>query len=231
MPGVAAKDLEPKAFAFFRKQATRSKRLGPEMLEGSRVALLERLHLVEGRYLKRAAVLLFHPDPEKFVTGAFVKIGYFEKDADLRYQDEVHGDLFTQVSQTIEILKAKYLKAWISYEGRQRVESYPVPEAALREAVLNAVVHKDYGSGVPIQISVYPDKLMIWNPGELPPRWTVKKLLAKHASVPFNPDVARAFFRAGHEAWAAGFERMVAECVEAGTPKPHARSTRRRGCG
>ena len=224
VPRVAAKDLDPKAFASFREQAVRSKRLGPGMLQGSRGALLDRLRLVEGAYLKRAAVLLFHPDPEKFVSGAFVKIGFFENDADLRYQDEVHGDLFAQVQQTVEILKAKYLKAWISYEGLQRIESYPVPEGALREAVLNAVIHKDYGSGIPIQISVYPDKLMIWNPGELPPRWTVKKLLAKHASVPFNPDVARTFFRAGQiEAWGRGFERMVAECVEAKTPKPQAR--------
>ena len=52
---------------------------------------------------------------------------------------------------------------------------------ALREAVLNAVVHKDYAIGAPIQISVYPDKLLIWNPGELPPNWTVDKLLIQQA--------------------------------------------------
>jgi ATP-dependent DNA helicase RecG len=76
--------------------------------------------------------------------------------------------LFTQVNQTIEILLAKYLKAWISYEGLQRVETLPVPEPALREAILNAIVHKEYASGVPVQISVYSDQLMIWNPGQLP---------------------------------------------------------------
>jgi ATP-dependent DNA helicase RecG len=168
--------------------------------------------------------LLFHPDPEHFVTGAFVKIGFFDNDADLRYQDEVHGDVFSQVTQTIEVLKAKYLKAWISYEGLHRIETYPVPEAALREAVLNAVVHKDYASAVPIQISVYADKLMIWNAGQLPPDWTVKKLLSKHASQPFNPDVARVFFRAGLiEAWGRGFERILAECRAAGAPVPEVR--------
>jgi ATP-dependent DNA helicase RecG len=73
----------------------------------------------------------------------------------LTCQDEVHGDLFSQVNQSIEILKATYLKAWISYEGLQRIETYPVPEPALREAILNAVVHKDYASAIPIQISVY----------------------------------------------------------------------------
>ncbi len=140
---------------------------------------------------------------------------------DLRYQDEIHGSLLMQVNRTIEILQAKYLKAWISYEGLQRVETWPVPEAALREAILNAVVHKDYASGVPIQISVYADKLMIWNPGVLPPDWDVAKLLAKHASQPFNPDVANAFFRAGMvESWGRGIERILAACAEAAVPVP-----------
>ncbi len=224
VPHVAVKDLDRKALAFFRRQAARSKRVAPEVLQERDPALIEKLHLIEGKYLKRAAVLLFHPDPERFVSGAFVKIGLFENDADLRHQDEIHGDLFSQVNQTIEVLRLKYLKAWITYEGLQRIETYPVPEPALREAVLNAIVHKDYAAAIPVQISVYPDKLMIWNPGQLPPDWTVKKLLSKHASQPFNPDVARAFFRAGQiEAWGRGFERILAECRAAGAPVPEVR--------
>ncbi|MEO6319317.1 MAG: ATP-binding protein, partial [Polaromonas sp.] len=110
-------------------------------------------------------------------------------------------------------LHAKYLKAWISYEGLQRIETFPVPESALREAVLNAVVHKDYAIGAPIQISVYPDKLMIWNPGQLPPDWTMEKLIGKHSSLPFNPDVANAFFaqaRLSHGGAALSVSRMPA---------------------
>ena len=183
--------------------------------------LLDKLHLSEGSYLKRAAVLLFHPDAERFVTGAYLKMGYFENNVDLRYQDEVHGDLFTQVSQTMVLLQAKYLKAWISYEGLQRSETFAVPDAALREALLNAVVHKDYAVAAPIQISVYPDKLMIWNPGQLPPDWTLEKLLGKHASLPFNPDLANAFFRAGLiESWGRGMERIQRACHQAGVPTP-----------
>lgn len=221
VPGVSPADLDAAALAYFRKQAARSQRLAAEVLEESAPALLDKLHLLEGAYLKRAAVLLFHPDPQRFITGAFVKIGYFETNVDLRYQDEVHGDLFAQVNRTIELLRTKYLKAWISYEGLQRIETYPVPDSALREAILNAVVHKDYASAVPIQISVYPDKMMIWNPGQLPTDWTVERLLAKHASQPFNPDIANAFFRAGLiEAWGRGIERILQGCAAAGLPAP-----------
>ena len=220
-PGVTCADLDSGALEIFRKMALRSGRLPEAVLNEAGPALLEKLRLTERHYLTRAAILLFHPHPQRYFTGASVKIGFFETNADLRYQDEIEGSLISQVNRVIEVLKAKYLKAWISYEGIQRLETWPVPLPALREAVLNAVIHKDYASGIPIQISVYADKLMIWNPGELPSDWTIEKLLGKHASIPYNPDVAGVFFRAGMiEAWGQGIERILDACREAGTPVP-----------
>ena len=221
VPGVTAADLSVPAIDSFRRMARRSRRVDATTLEEPAAALLEKLHLTDGIYLKRAAALLFHPDPERFATGAFVKIGFFRSNADLAYHDEAHGDLLAQVGKTIELLTTKYLKARISYEGLQRVETLQVPEPALREAVLNAIIHKDYASGTPVQISVYDDKLMIWNPGQLPPDWTVAKLKAKHSSQPYNPDIANAFFRAGQiEAWGRGIERIMEACRQAGVAEP-----------
>ncbi len=224
VPGVDLDDLNSTVLSEFRHRASRSQRVAEETLAETDQILMARLHLLDSKYLKRAAVLLFHPDPESFVTGAYIKIGYFETDADLRYHDEIHGAIFSQVNRTLEILQAKYLKAAISYDGVQRVESWPVPSAALREALLNAVSHKDYSSNIPIQISVYPDKLMIWNPGQLPPDWTIRQLMEKHASLPFNPDIANVFFRAGMvESWGRGFERIMQACKDAGIPAPELR--------
>lgn len=80
---------------------------------------------------------------------------------------------------------------------------------------------KEPADGLPIQISVYPDKLMLWNPGELPLDWTVAKLKGKHPSQPFNPDAANTFFRAGMiESWGRGIERIMEACSIAGTAKP-----------
>jgi ATP-dependent DNA helicase RecG len=218
---VRVADLDPKALAAFRRHAARSGRLTEDILDEDAARLVDRLHLTDGDELKRAAVLLFHPEPEHFFTGAFVKIGFFRTNADLVYHDEIYGSLFTQVGETMERLFAKYLKASLSYEGVQRIETWPVPEPALREAILNAIAHKDYASGAPIQISVYADKLLIWNPGQLPPDWTVARLTGKHASIPFNPDIANAFFRAGMvEAWGRGIERIFAECVSSESPEP-----------
>ncbi|MBF0407990.1 MAG: putative DNA binding domain-containing protein [Candidatus Riflebacteria bacterium] len=217
--------LDKDAINIFKNQAILSNRLDRAILKESVKSLLDKLHLLESNYLKRAALLLFHSEPEKFATGASIKIGFFETDAELRYQDEVHGPLLRQVDQTMEIIKAKYIKALISYKGLQRIETYPVPEVALREAILNAVVHKDYSTCIPIQISVYKDKLMIWNPGMLPVDWSIKSLLLKHSSQPFNPDIAAVFFRAGLiEAWGRGITKMLDSCREQGLSLPELKS-------
>lgn len=84
------------------------------------------------------------------------------------FQDEVHGNFFEQIEQTMDLLFTKYIKAIISYEGISRVETYEYPREAIREALLNAVAHKDYSGGVPIQIKVFKDRIMIWNDGQLP---------------------------------------------------------------
>lgn len=78
--------------------------------------------------------------------------------ADLLYQDEIHGSLIEQIDQLMEVLHLKYMKAKITYDGMQRIERYFVPDEALREALLNALCHKQYESGIPIQISVYEDR-------------------------------------------------------------------------
>jgi ATP-dependent DNA helicase RecG len=101
------------------------------------------------------------------------------------------------------------------------VEEFLLPYEALREALLNAVVHKDYSCGIPIQISVYEDHLVLWNYGQLPEEWTIERFLGKHSSVPYNPLLANAFFRAGYiESWGCGIEKIARECHEHGIDLP-----------
>jgi len=222
IPNVSVKDLKQDTFDFFKKRGVRSLRLSEDSLGDTNEQLLENLKLKGDRYLKRAALLLFHPDPEKFVTNSYIKIGYFENDVDLIFQDEIHGNLFEQVEKTLDILFTKYIKAIISYENKiHRIETYEYPKDAIREALLNAVAHKDYSSNATIQIRVYKDKIMIWNAGYLPENWTIETLLENHSSNPFNPDIANAFFRSGYiESWGRGISKMTNLCIEAGLPKP-----------
>jgi ATP-dependent DNA helicase RecG len=96
-----------------------------------------------------------------------------------------------------------------------------IQKKQLEKHYLNAVAHKDYSGGVPIQISVYKDKLMIWNEGQLPENWTIETLLDKHSSKPFNPDIANALFRSGYiESWGRGISKMTEQCFNFGLPAP-----------
>jgi ATP-dependent DNA helicase RecG len=180
VPYVSISDFESDAFKIFRRKAIESTRLTEQDLQISDEMLLDSLQLTEGKYLKRAAILLFHQDPEKWVPGAFVKIGMFENDADLLYQHEVHGPLISMVDKIMDIVYLNYFKGIISYEGIQRIESYPVPHPAFREAITNAIMHRNYSTGIPIQIKIYKDKVIIYNDGHLPENWTVQDLLARH---------------------------------------------------
>lgn len=215
IPNIPISDLKSETFDFFRRKVEKSKRLEVEDLEGTNKDLLDSLHLYleDEQMVKRAAVLLFHPKPEKYVTGTFIKIGFFESDDELKYQDEIKGNLLEQAEKVLDMLKTKYDVAEISYKDGSRIEKFTFPEEAVREAVLNAIAHKDYSSGNPIQISVYKDKIVFWNEGQLPDNWTVERLSSKHPSKPFNPDIANTLFRAGYiESWGRGTIKMIKAC-------------------
>ena len=220
MPGVGLKDLDRRTLESFRRRAADSERLSQDILDESDAGVIEKLRLREGEYLKRAAVLLFHPAPGLFVREAYVKIGYF-RGPELLYQDVIEGDLFAQVDRAMDLLYSKYTRALISYDGIYRIETFPVPREAMREAVINAVIHRDYASTTPIQIRVYDHRITLWNPGQLPPDWSVEQLTGEHSSRPHNPGIAYSFFRAGMiEAWGRGIRRIAHACETAGNPTP-----------
>lgn len=221
LPAFTLTDIDDSAIEDFKQWATKKGRIDKSVLDEPQKELLEKLHLMSGSYLTNAAMLLFSKDPEKWQLGAYIKIGYFTSDADLLYQDEIRGSILEQIDRAVELIYLKYMKAKITYEGMQRIERYFVPEEALREALLNAICHKQYQSGIPIQISVYEDRLYIANCGCLPPNWTLENLMKKHASSPFNPNIAHVFYLAGFiESWGRGVEKICSACRNDGLPQP-----------
>lgn len=220
-PEFKIQDVEDSVIDKFKELAAKKGRIEPQLLNESKSVLLDKLHLTVGDYLTNAAMMLFSKDPEKWQLGAYVKIGFFESDAELMYQDEVHGPLVEIVDKIVELIYLKYMRAKITYVGMQRQERYFVPEEALRETLLNALCHSQYNYGVPIQISVYDDKLYVANCGQLPDNWTTENLLTKHPSRPYNPNIAYVFYLAGFiESWGRGIEKICASCEKANLPKP-----------
>lgn len=115
----------------------------------------------------------------------------------------------------------KYMKAIISYDNVTRIETYPLPKAAVREAVYNAIIHCNYAALVPIQIRIHEDAVYISNDCVFPVGRTVETLMERHRSQPYNPNVANGFFRAGYvETWGRGIEKICEACKEHGVRLP-----------
>ncbi len=214
-------DIDPKAIEAFTNAAVISKRMPFIENETSIETILDNLMLKENGQLKRAAVLLFSKNPCKFFINAYVKIGRFgSTDDELLFQEVVEGNAFQIADKTLDMLDKKFLISPVSYEGLYRVEKWEYPYKAVREAIINAIVHRDY-SGAPVQISVYDGKILIWNEGKLPEGLTIEDLKQKHSSRPFNPIIASVFFKGGLiEAWGRGTINIINECLNAGLPEP-----------
>ncbi len=211
-------DIDIKTVERFKEIAI--KRLPFITEEKDNLKLLQKLNLFENGKLKRAAILLFGKKPKRFYTSAFIKVGKFLTDTDIVASDDIEGNLFEQVEKVIELLRAKYLVSEIRFEGIYRKEELEYPEEALREAIINAVIHRDY-IGAHTQLKIYPDKLILWNEGTLPKDIKIADLKKSHPSRPRNELLADVFFKAGLiETWGRGTIKITNECTKAGLPEP-----------
>ncbi|HOM27646.1 MAG TPA: ATP-binding protein [bacterium] len=184
------------------------------------IKVLEKLNLLDDGKLTRAAILLFGKNLKKFWPSAYIKVGKFLTDTDIVSSDEVEGNLFKQVEKTMELLRTKYLISEIRFGEIYRKEELEYPEGALREAIINAVVHRDY-FGPHTQLKIYPDKIILWNVGTLPEGINVDELKKNHSSYPRNGLLADVFFKAGLiEAWGRGTIKIIDECKKSGLPEP-----------
>jgi len=213
-------DIDEKAVNTFLKASENAGRL-PENNGLSIPELFEKLRITENGQLKRSAIVLFGKEPGKFYPNTFVKVGRFGKDdADLKFQETEEGNLIILLQGVLNQLNHKFLIKTIEFEGMHRIEKGEYPVAAIREMLLNALVHRNY-MGAPIQIRVYDDKISIWNEGTLPDGLTLDALKRSHSSRPRNPIIADVCFKGGYiDAWGRGTIKIIDTCKQADLPEP-----------
>ena len=214
------KDIDEKSLKKYLITAEKSGRL-PDTTGLTTKEILGKLRLLENGKVKRAAIILFGKDPNKFYPNIIVKIGRFgSDDTDLRFQEVEEGNLIELLYNVPEQLNHKFLTKQINFEGLLRIEKGEYPVAALREMLLNAMVHRSY-MGSMIQLRVYDNKLSIWNYGTLPEDIKLADLKQHHISHPRNPLIADTCFKAGYiDSWGRGTLKIVNTCKEAGLPEP-----------
>ncbi len=123
--------------------------------------------------------------------------------------------------EAIEILYREYIQPVFDYSEVSRKLAYHYPVEALRELIINSLVHKNYRVREPVTIRVFEDRVQIFCFGGLPEGWTAETLLKEHDSVRRNEVLAAVFHDAGYmENWAQGIDKVLRECRENGNPEP-----------
>jgi tetratricopeptide (TPR) repeat protein len=204
-----------------RKAAER----GQSVSEGSLPlqAILEELGLYQSGFLTRAAILLFGKNPQRMFPQAKVRCGRFKGLTLGEAIDElaIEGTLLDQVADCERFILRNIRKGWI-IEGFERREQWEYPIEAIREALVNAIVHRDYHSSGNVQVRIFDDRIEILSPGCLPEPLMVADLLKPHLSYPRNQWIAECFHQVGLiEQWGSGFRRILDSTKSHGLPEPN----------
>jgi len=190
--------------------------------------LLKKLQLyTKDDKLNRAAVILFAKNPQMYFPSAYVKVGRFKTETEIIDTVIIDGNLFKQLDDIMKAIK-KHINVRfdtsvkdLNTESLSRRDIWDYPLDALREAVINALVHRDYLGSAPIQIKIYDDRISIWNLGKLLPPLSIESLKQPHSGYQRNPQIATMFYYAGLiEAWGSGTLKMIELCKKQNLPEP-----------
>jgi ATP-dependent DNA helicase RecG len=218
-PRATFNDIDETAVAKFLVMAKEKGRL-PEVDGLSTEQLFDKLRLTENGQLKRAALVLFGKDPGKFYPSIYVRIGRFRDELDLIFQESEEGNIINLYQAVLDQINHKFIIKNITFEGMHRIETPEYPREAMREAILNALVHRNY-MGAHTQIRVYDDKISFWNEGLLQSPLTVEALKRPHSSRPRNVLIADVCFKGGLiDTWGRGTIKIIEICKQAGLPEP-----------
>lgn len=206
-------EITPSRWAEFAQRAGIDPGLDP-------MTVLENLHLVRDSHVTHAGAWLLADDITRFTLPAVVSCAVFQGTSKTHILDrtEFTGNLYAIYQEVMSYLQAKLNSALILH-ARGRDERLELPESALREAIVNAIAHRDYRSTANVQVYVYQDRVEIVTPGGLPAGMREEELGRK--SVPRNPLLFSMLYRMRLvEQIGSGIRRMHDACREHGVAEP-----------
>lgn len=214
-------EIDQDTISLFARLATDAGRLTDLSLKDTARRILEKLEYVLDGKLTNAAILLFGKNPQKSFINHCVRIGRFKTETTIIDDKWAKGNLFRQFEETENILK-QHMSVRYEIKDFFRKDIWDYPLEAIREAVLNAIIHRDYFDVANFTlIKVYDDHIWVTNPGGLPEGITLEELARPHKSRLRNPQIAKAFYLAGLiEQYGSGTVRMIEWMKEAGLPEP-----------
>lgn len=222
--GAKLSDLATERIDWFVTEAS-AKRKFSFAKEPTPKYVLTELGLLDKRGVANAALMLFGKNPQQFCPAAVVKCSHYHGTEVVRPipSHQVYGKtLFEQADDAADFVLSRLDRTIGNREETTAAEEkLEVPKEAIREIIVNAVIHRDYDSNASVQIDLFADRVEIMNPGGLPDELTVDDLVKEHLSVPVNPFLARPFYLAGYiNQLGYGTRNVVKWCRNAGLPDP-----------
>ncbi len=223
-PDATLDDINPNLITEFLTKVQDERRLGVEKNTPA-ATVLEKLHLLNNNHPTNAAILLFGKEPQDFILQSEVRCGHFsggDVTSPFINMKVIRGDLLHQIEDTMGfILSGIRRSAHVPAGKTRREEHWEYPPDALREAVINALCHRDYRSSGNAQVRIFTSTMKILNPGSLPPELPIESLKTEHLSLPRNVLIAQVLFLSGYiEQWGSGTNHMIESCRSDNLPDP-----------
>ena len=219
--GATLEDIDEKKLRWFLRKAKAERNLDIDPATPIKEAL-ERLKLLKEERLTNAAILLFGNDPQRFFLQVRIRCARFKgikglDFIDMKVMDGTIPDLREKAMKFI----MNHIKHAVFFDANRRYDRWEYPLRALEEVLTNSLAHRDYLSNAEIQLSVYDDRIEVWNPGELPKPLTPQDLKKKHKSIPRNKLLADKLFLIKYiEQWGRGTNRVMEEMEANNLPEP-----------
>jgi ATP-dependent DNA helicase RecG len=208
------------------KQGIGANRIPGGVLNESIIDILSSLELLENKKLKNAAIVLYAKKVFPRYSQCMIKMARFrglKETDDFMDNQQFYGNAFKILEEADHFMR-RHLSIASFYQSDSfvRIDKPTLPVLAVREAIINAIIHRDYSqSGAAITLAIFDDRLEIWNNGFLPKELRIENLKEKHQSYLRNELIANTFFKRGFiEGWGTGIVKMFEQCREHGIPDP-----------
>ena len=218
--GATLDDIDDVLISRFIELAKKSKRINIKN-EGKEL-ILKKLNLISDSKITNAGIILFGKNPSVFFDNNLVKCGRFKGVIKEEFIDmkDFNGNLFDNLDNAISFFK-EHLRITAKIKGLLREEKWEIPIEALREAIINALIHRNYFDNSFVYIKIYDSKIVIANPGKLHESLKIADLYKEHESKLRNPLLAKVLYYAGFiDVWGRGSLNIIEELASEGLDKP-----------
>lgn len=221
---ASLEDVDKAKVKWFLKEAAKERNFDVDP-DTSTKQVLEKLELVKDGKLTNAAILLFGKNPQRFFLQAETRCARFRGTKPIKPFIDMKvfgGNIIDQANWAKDfVLRHTSMAAWVESGKIERQEKWEYPPDAIREAIVNAICHRDYEISSNVQVRIFDDRIEIWGCGPLPKPLTVEDLKGDHRSILRNPLIGKCFFLIKFiEQWGTGTNDIINMCLAWELPEP-----------